>query len=65
MALPAWFAWMAQTPTEIRVTVDPETVQTAVDWEMKLTDRPELAVALKLTVPVPNALGKSGAKVMA
>jgi hypothetical protein len=36
---------MVQVPTEISVTVEPETVQTEKVVDLKLTGRPELAVA--------------------
>ena len=65
MALPACVAWIAQVPTATSVTVDPETVHTAVDWELKLTVSLELAVALTVNVPEPNTRGESVPKVMA
>ena len=37
---------MVQVPTEISVTVEPETVQTEKVVDLKLTGRPELAVAV-------------------
>ena len=44
-ALPAWLAVIEQVPTESRVTEEPATVQTAREFEAKVTVRPELAVA--------------------
>jgi hypothetical protein len=35
-----------QVPTATKVTVDPDIVHTAVVWELRLTARPELAVAV-------------------
>ena len=48
-ALPAWLALIVQVPTVTKVTVVPETVQTPVVAEVKLTVRPEEAVALTVT----------------
>ena len=45
MPLPACVAWMVHVPPETRVTVAPDTVQTAVVVDAKLTARPEDAVA--------------------
>ena len=45
MLLPAWFASMVQVPEAMNVAVVPETVQTEVVVDVKLTVRPELAVA--------------------
>ena len=42
---------MVQVPLVKRFAVVPETVQTLVVSELKLTVRPELAVALSATVP--------------
>ncbi len=47
---PGWLAWIVQVPAEISVAVEPETVQTEGVVEVKLTGRPELAVAV-------NAIG--------
>jgi hypothetical protein len=43
---------MEQVPTETSVTMFPETVQTGVVVEVKLTVRPEEAVAVTLKLPV-------------
>lgn len=51
---PSWLAVMRQSPSATKVKVLPTTVQTALLAELKVTDRCELAVALKVTVPVPN-----------
>ena len=45
MLLPAWLAAMVQVPGATIVTVVPVTVQTVPVLELKLTGRPELAVA--------------------
>jgi hypothetical protein len=37
---------MAHVPAVRKVAVDPETVQTAEELEVNVTDRPELAVAV-------------------
>ena len=55
MELPAWVAWMVHVPAAASVTVDPETVQTPVVVEAKLTMRPEDAVALTVNGAVPSA----------
>ena len=58
MALPNWFAAIAQVPALTPVTVLPLTVQTPVVNELKLTARPEEAVALAVVVPpTPRVLG--------
>jgi hypothetical protein len=44
-----------QVPTATEVTVDPDIVQTAVVWELKLTARPEVAVAVTANGADPNA----------
>ncbi len=55
---------MAQVPTETIVAVVPETVQTDVVVDAKLTVRPELAVALRLTVPADRCVVGIVGKVM-
>ena len=47
---------MEQVPAETRVTGVPLTVQTGVVVEAKLTARPELAVAVSVTGPLPKAM---------
>ena len=47
---------MEQVPAETRVTVVPLTVQTGVVVEAKLTVKPELAVAVSVTGPLPKAM---------
>ncbi len=49
--MPVWLALIVQVPPESRVTFPPETVQTPVVVEAKLTARPELAVALTVNDP--------------
>jgi hypothetical protein len=49
LASPAWLAVIEQVPTAIRVTVLPETVQTAGVAEAKVTAALERPVALTLT----------------
>jgi hypothetical protein len=51
---PAWSAAMVQVPTAARATVTPETVQTVVVDDAKLTASPEEAVALTVIGGVPN-----------
>ena len=46
MALPGWSALIVQVPVVTSVTVEPLTVQTAGVVELKVTARPEEAVAL-------------------
>jgi hypothetical protein len=46
---PGWLAWIVQVPAEISVAVEPETVQTEGVVDVKLTGRPELAVAVNVT----------------
>ena len=53
MALPVCVAWMVQVPTEISVTVAVDTPQTEVVSELKLTGRPDDALALTLNGGVP------------
>ena len=51
MSLPASDAVIEHVPTPSIVTVLPDTVQTPVLLLAKLTSRPELADAVRLTVP--------------
>ena len=46
VALPGWLAVMKQVPVATSVTVAPETVQTGLVYDVNVTGRPELAVAL-------------------
>src|ERR1017187_3640905 len=55
---------MVQAPAETNVTVVPDTVQTAVVCELKLTVRPEEAVAPTVNGAVPSARFESAPKVM-
>src|ERR1035438_6110141 len=55
---------MVHAPTATSVTVVPETVHTFVVWELKLTVRPEEAVALTVNGAAPNARFESAPKVM-
>ena len=67
MLLPACVAWMVQVPTETSVTVEPvspDTVQTAVVCELKLTVKPEEAVALTVNGAAPKGWFPSAPKVM-
>ena len=50
---PAWLAVIVQVPAARIVTLLPETVQTLVVPEVKLTVRPALLVALRVIGPVP------------
>jgi hypothetical protein len=49
--LPTWWAVMMQLPTETSVTVVPVTVQTGVVELVNVTANPEVAVAVRATVP--------------
>ena len=62
--MPAWVAWMVQVPTVTSVTLAPETVQTAIEAEAKLTGRPEDALALSVNGAVPIGRSGSGANAM-
>ena len=62
--LPAWIAWMVQAPTDSSIIVEPDTVHTAEVVEVKLTARPEEAVALSAGGVVPSAALASAGKVM-
>jgi hypothetical protein len=44
-----------QVPTATKVTLDADTVHTAVVWELKLTVRPEVAIAVTANGADPNA----------
>src|ERR1035437_5946676 len=55
---------MVQVPTETSVTVEPATVQTGAVSELKLTGRPDVAVALSANGAVPNARSESAPKVI-
>jgi hypothetical protein len=63
VALPACVASMVQVPGETKVAVVPETVQTLVVVEAKLTANPEEAVATRVSV-VPTVWAPGLAKVM-
>jgi hypothetical protein len=62
--LPAWFASIVQVPEAINVAVVPETVQTDVVVEVKVTTRLELAVAESVR-GVPTICVPGFAKVIA
>ncbi len=55
---------MVQVPAETRIAVVPETVQTPVVVDVKLTARPEDAVALRLVDPVESDVAGIVAKLM-
>ena len=57
MVLPAWFPAIVQVPAATPVTVLPLTVQIDVVVEVKVTARPELAVALNVPVPFTVTVG--------
>jgi hypothetical protein len=48
---PAWSAATVQVPADTPLTIESTTVQTAGVVELKVTARPELAVALAVVVP--------------
>src|SRR5580704_17293406 len=62
--LPGCVAWMVHIPTPTSVTVFPATLQTAVAVEVKLTAKPELAVALTRNTGCPYLLFANAPKVM-
>ena len=62
--LPASLAVMEQVPVATRVTKDPETVQTDVVVEAKLTVSPDVAVALTVIGGTPRFWLLSAPKVM-
>ena len=64
MAFPAWLAVIEHEPPATIVTVLPETVQTDVVVEAKLTARPELAVASTVNGAAPELRSLSAPKVM-
>jgi hypothetical protein len=51
--LPGWLAVTVQVPAETSVSVAPLTVQTDCGDDTKPTARPELALAVRVTVPEP------------
>jgi hypothetical protein len=61
---PAWLASMVHVPAETRVTAVPETVQTPVVAEVKVTASPEVAVATSAGTAVPMVCVPGLAKVM-
>ena len=61
--MPAWFASKVQVPEAINVAVVPETVHMLVVVEVKLTARPELAVAESVS-GVPTVCAAIVGKVM-
>ena len=62
--MPGWIAVMEQVPPATIVTVVPVTVQTDVVVELKLTVKPELAVALIVNGAVPAGTFDSVLKVI-
>ena len=62
--LQGWLAVIEQVPTATMVMMLPDTVHTEVVVEVKLTVRPELAVALIANGPTPNGTLLRGLKVM-
>jgi hypothetical protein len=55
---------IVQVPADTRVAVVPETVQTPVVEDVKLTARPEEAVPLRLTDPADSAVDGGPVNVM-
>ena len=55
LALPGCEAVTEQTPADTSVTLAPDTVQIPAELLVKLTARPEVAVAVKLTGPALRA----------
>src|ERR1017187_1639306 len=64
MLLPACVAWMVQVPTATGVTVAPDAVQTLVVCELKLSGKPEEAVALGVNGTLMNSSVEIAPKVM-
>ncbi len=62
--LPAWVASIEQVPCATNVTVLPETVQTVVVVDAKLTASPEVAVALTVNGAAPKVCAGSVAMVI-
>ena len=63
--MPAWLAVIVHVPTEIMVTVFPETVQTGWVVEANRTGSPEVAVALNRKGAVPKVTAFKAPKAMA
>ncbi len=61
-ALPAWSAAMVQVPVVRSVTLVPATVHTSSVVELKLTARPEEAVAPTVTGESARVLWRQGAE---
>ena len=57
--MPAWFAVTTQDPAARPVTVVPTTEQIVGVAELKVTAKPELAVALSVPVPFTTTVGAS------
>ena len=53
--MPACDAWMVQVPAPTSVAIAPDTVQTDEVSDMKLTCKPEDAVAMIVNGAVPKA----------
>ena len=54
LALPACVAWIVQVPVATSVTVEPDTMQTGVVCELKLTASPDDADALTVNGTAPK-----------
>ena len=61
MALPAWLAVTTQDPTPAIASEDPDTEHTPDGVALKLTGRPELAVADRAIGEAPAATGDASA----
>ena len=64
MVFPAWLAVIEQVPAVTIVTIEPDTVQTGVVVEAKLTVSPEEAVAVSAKGAAPKVTPEGAAKVM-
>ena len=64
-ALPAWLAVILHVPAATSVTVLPLTVQMLAVFDVKLTARPELALATSAGAAVPRVWLPGAAKLMA
>ena len=62
--MPLWLAVMEQVPAETRVSVVEERVHRDSVVDVKVTARPEVALAERETAPVPKVRGESAPKVI-
>jgi len=65
VVFPAWLAKIEHCPAATGVTIAPETVHTEGMLEAKLTERPELALALIVNGGADNVTSASGPNTIA